>query len=69
MKGVGYYMDKTIRIFNSFEAADLADIEEDIASTPEQRIATVLELQTWIYPDAAEQGFARICRITQLERG
>jgi hypothetical protein len=61
-------MDRTIRIFNSFEAADLADVDEDIASTPEQRIATVLELQTWIYPDAAEQGLARICRITQLER-
>jgi len=61
-------MEKVVRIFNSFEEADAADIDSDMRLTPEQRIATVLELQTWIYPDAAQQGFARVCRITQLER-
>jgi hypothetical protein len=61
-------MEKVVRIFRSHEEADAADIEEDLRSTPEQRIDTVLELQTWMYPDAAEQRFERVYRITQLEQ-
>lgn len=62
-------MEKTIRIFTSFHDAETADIEEDLRMTPEQRIAIVLSLRERIYPDAAQQGFARICRVTQLQRG
>jgi hypothetical protein len=43
-------VEKVVRIFNSFEEADAADVEQDARSAPEQRIATVLELQTRIYP-------------------
>ena len=62
-------MEKTVRIFTNFREAEAADIAEDVRMTPEQRISIVLDLQKRIYPDAAQQGFARVCRITQLQRG
>lgn len=61
-------MEHVIRSFGSFAAAEAADIEEDLAMTPEQRVAIVLELQLRIYPDADQQGFARVYRITQRQR-
>jgi hypothetical protein len=61
-------MEKVIRKFASFQEAEAAEIEEDLAMTPEQRVAMVLELQARIYPNAAQQGFARVYRITQRER-
>lgn len=62
-------MEKIIRKFDSFEQAEAADVEEDLAMTPEERIAIVLELRSRMYPDANQQGLARIYRLTQLERG
>ena len=61
-------VDQIQRTFGSFADADSADIEEDMLLTPEQRIALVFDLQERLYPDAAQQGFARICRVTQLSR-
>ena len=61
-------MEKVVRVFKSFEEADAADVAEDLRLTPEERIAVVLELRERMYPDAAEQGFARVYRITQRER-
>jgi len=61
-------MEKIARTFASFAEADAADVEEDLRITPEQRIAILLELQERMYPDAAEQGFARVYRVTELER-
>ncbi len=57
-----------IRVFDSFEAAEAAEVEAALLTTGEQRIETVLELQKWIYPDAAEQRLIRICRIIEQER-
>ena len=62
-------MEPVVSHFGSFEAAEAADIEEDLAMTPEQRIAIVLELQARFYPDADQQGLARVYRITQRQRG
>jgi hypothetical protein len=56
-------MEKTVRYFRSAEAAEAAEIEEDSAMSPEQRIAIVLELQARVYPDTAQQGLARVYRI------
>jgi hypothetical protein len=61
-------VEKTVRIFNGFEQAGAADVNEDLRVPLERRIAILLELQERIYPDAAQQGFARVYRITQLER-
>jgi len=47
----------------------LLDGTLELLTTGEQRIETVLELQKWIYPDAAEQRFIPICRIIEEERG
>lgn len=60
-------MEHVVGHFGSFEAAEAADVDEDLAMTPEQRIAIVLELQARIYPDADRQGFARVYRITQRQ--
>ncbi len=61
-------MEKVIRVFHSFQEADAADVAEDQALTPEQRIAIVFDLQARIYPHAAAQGFVRVYRVTQRER-
>jgi len=61
-------MDKVIRIFDSFEEADAADAKEDLDMTPERRVAMVFELRDRLYPDAAKQGFARICRVIELAK-
>jgi hypothetical protein len=61
-------MEKIVRLFRSFEEADAADVAEDMVTTPEERVAIVFELQARLYPDAAQQGFARIYRLTQRER-
>jgi len=63
MKG----MEKTVRIFESFGEADAADAEDDIHTSPDERLDMVFELQRRVYPDAAEQGFARVCRVIELE--
>ena len=60
-------MEKVIRVFDSFEAAEEADAAEDFHMAPEQRLAIVFELRERYYPDAAQQGFARICRVVDRE--
>ena len=62
-------MEKTLRHFDSFRTAEAADIEEEHAMSPEERIAVVLELRARVYPDAAQQGFARVYRIADCQRG
>jgi hypothetical protein len=61
-------MEKVVRHFGGLQAAEAADIDEDLAMTPEQRIAIVLELQARAYPDASQQGFVRVYRITQRQQ-
>jgi hypothetical protein len=61
-------MEDVVRQVGSFEAAEAADIEEDLAMTPEQRVEIVLTLYARIYPNADQQGFARVYRITQRQR-
>jgi hypothetical protein len=61
-------MEKVVRIFQSAPAADEADAREDARMLPEQRIQMVIELRDRLYPDAAQQGLKRVCRITQLEQ-
>jgi hypothetical protein len=61
-------MERVIRKFDSFEAAEAAEIEEDRAMTPEQRIEIVLELQARVDPDGAKQGFQRVYRVVEREQ-
>jgi hypothetical protein len=62
-------MEKVLRYIRGFEAAEEADIQEDLAMTAEQRISIVLELQARLYPDANQQGLARVYRIAQRQQG
>jgi hypothetical protein len=61
-------MEKSLRIFESFEEAEAADAAEDAAMTPQQRLQIALDLRNRFYPDAIKQGLARVLRITELER-
>ena len=61
-------MEKVVRIFRSFEEADAADAEEDMRRTPQERLQIMMDLRDRYYPDAPQQGLARVFRIAKLER-
>jgi hypothetical protein len=61
-------VEKVVQVFNSFEEAETAEIEADLRRPCEERINLLLELQERMYPDAAQQGFARVYRVTQREQ-
>jgi hypothetical protein len=61
-------MEKKVQIYRSFAEAEEADAKADMELTPDQRVQIVIELWNRRHPDAAEQRFARVCRITRLER-
>ena len=61
-------MEKTVRIFASLADADQADARDDAALTPKERLEIVIELRDRRHPDAAEQGLARVSRVTELEQ-
>lgn len=62
-------MEKTVQIFASFEEADEADARWDASLSPTERLQILIELRDLRHPDAAEQGLARVSRVTELERG
>jgi hypothetical protein len=61
-------VEKVICVFDSFEAADAADVLSRAQMTPQQRIRIFFELRERAHPDAIKQGFARVCRVLELER-
>jgi hypothetical protein len=66
----GYNMsvEKTARVFASFEDADEADARCDAAMSSEERLNILVELRDRRHPDAAEQRLARVSRVVELER-
>jgi hypothetical protein len=60
-------VDKVVQAFATHAEADEADARFYASLTPEERINIVIELQDRRHPDAAQQGIARVCRITDLE--
>jgi hypothetical protein len=61
-------VEKKVRVFRSFAEADAADVQDYAMLSPEERLRIVIELRDRRHPDAAEQGFARVCRVVKLER-
>jgi hypothetical protein len=61
-------VEKTVRIFRSFQEADEADAREDAAMTPQERLRIVIDLRDRRHPDATQQGLARVYRVVELER-
>jgi hypothetical protein len=61
-------VEKKVRIFRNFAAADEQNARDDRALRPEDRIRIVLEFRNRVYPDAVHQGIQRVCRIVKLEK-
>jgi hypothetical protein len=61
-------VEKVVRIFNSFEEADAADVLTRVRMTPQQRVDIFCELRERANPDAFEQGLARVYRVLELEQ-
>ena len=66
--GYNVNVERTIRVFASFQDADEADARRDAAMSPEERLRILIELRDRRHPDAAEQGLARVTRVVELER-
>jgi hypothetical protein len=60
-------MEKTIRVFKSFEEAEAVDKEYYHSLSPAQRVEILLILRDQYspYDDELTQGFERVCRITE----
>jgi hypothetical protein len=61
-------VEKTVRVFASFEDADEADACSDAAMSYKQRLSILIELRDRRNPDAAKQRLARVYRVVKLER-
>ena len=61
-------VERTVKVFASFEDADQADARYDAALSPEERLNILIELRDRRHPDAAEQRLARVSRVVELER-
>ncbi len=62
-------MEKIVRVFHGFPSSEEADRQYYLSLSPEQRLDLLLELVQQGQPDETEQGFERVYRITQLQRG
>ena len=56
-------VEKTIRIFSSFEDADATDARDDAAMSAAERLNVLIDLRDRRHPDAVEQGLARVARV------
>ncbi len=66
-------MEKTFRVFKSFDDADAADAERDRQMTPQERLRIVFALNRRYYaehypPHAPEPRLERVFRIAKLDR-
>jgi hypothetical protein len=61
-------MEKRVRIFDSFEEAETADVLSRFQMSPEQRADIFFALRERAHPDAIKQGFARVYRVLELEQ-
>jgi hypothetical protein len=59
-------MERTLRVFRSFEESDKADREYYKSLSPQQRLDLLLELIQQRQGDEAAKGFERVCRIVKL---
>ena len=61
-------MEKTIRIFRSFEEADEANLRERHSMTPEERVEVFLRIQQRAFLNASDERLARVNRVLTVER-
>lgn len=56
-------IEKVIRVHRSLAEADAADARARAELTPQQRVEIFFELRERVYPNAAQQGLARVGRV------
>lgn len=62
-------MEKVVRIFNSFEEADAAELDDYRRYTPEERVEILLEMRRWMAPnDESAERLERVLRVTEFSR-
>lgn len=61
-------MDKTVRVFDSFESADEADLDEWLALSGEERLRIGEELRREAFV-GGEHGLRRVLRFAEREEG
>jgi hypothetical protein len=61
-------MEKIVRIFQSFEKADEADVRERQSMTPEERVEVFLAIQQRSFRNGADERLARVYRVLTLEQ-
>ena len=61
-------MEKGVRIFKSFEEADVANVIDRNRMSPQERVDIFFAIRERANSDASEQGLARVCRVLKLER-
>ena len=61
-------MEKVVRIFQSFDEADEADVRERQCMTPEERVEVFLAIQQRGFRNAADERLARVYRVLTLEQ-
>ncbi|MBV9074954.1 MAG: hypothetical protein JOZ10_15105 [Acidobacteria bacterium] len=59
-------MEKSVRIFRSFEQADESDSKADAQLTPQERIELVIRLREQRHPGSSEQPMERVIRVRRL---
>jgi hypothetical protein len=59
-------VEKIVRKFQSHRASQQSDVEYYRSLSPQQRIEILLDLIAQGTPDEAQQGFARVYRVTKL---
>lgn len=61
-------MERIVRVFDSFEEADKADVLFRAGLTPAQRVDMFFEIRERARNDAAEPRLERVCRVLELEQ-
>jgi hypothetical protein len=61
-------MEKVVRVFASFDEADVSDSLSRAQMTPQERTGIFFLLRERAHPDAFKQGLARVYRVLELER-
>ena len=59
-------VEKQVRVFRSHKEAEQADVEHDMALTPEERVNVAIDLRNRYYPDEAQQPMERVICIRKL---
>jgi hypothetical protein len=61
-------MEKIVRVFQSFEKADKADLNDRQSMAPEERVQAFLAIQQRSFPNGTDERLERVYRVLTLEQ-